>query len=156
MVAVWLCAILIGLVCGLRALTGPAVVCWGAHFGWLSLAGSPLGFLANPIALVVFTVLALAELVSDKLAKTPARTMLVPFLARIILGCLSGAALAVAGDVSLGVGVVLGVVGAILGTFAGYAYRHATSGSGKVPDLPVALLEDFIAIGGGLFLVSRF
>jgi uncharacterized membrane protein len=26
----------------------------------------------------------------------------------------------------------------------------------KVPDLPIALLEDAIAIGGAIFIVSRF
>ena len=34
-----LCAFLIGCVCGLRSMTAPAVVAWGAHLGWLHLQG---------------------------------------------------------------------------------------------------------------------
>ncbi len=156
MTAVWLFVILIGVVCGLRSFTGPAVVSWGAHLGWLSLAGSPLAFLGHPVAVAVFTILALCELVADKLPKTPARTAIGPFIVRIVFGGLCGAALAIAGHGLLGVGAVLGAIGAVTGTYGGYAYRHAASGSGKLPDLPVALLEDLVAIGGGLFLVSRF
>jgi uncharacterized membrane protein len=137
-------------------MTAPAVVCWAAYQGWISLAGSPLSFMEHPVALVIFIILAVGELIADKLPKTPARTSAFPLIARIVLGGLCGAALAVAGHVALIAGVLLGAVGALVGTYGGYYYRHSTSGSGKVPDLPVALLEDLIAVGGGLLLVSRF
>ena len=39
-----LLALGIGLVTGLRSLTGPALVCWAAHLGWLNLEGSRLTF----------------------------------------------------------------------------------------------------------------
>jgi len=46
-------------------------------------------------------------------------------------------------------------VGAIAGTFGGYEARvrlvKATGGK----DLPIALLEDAIAVGGAFFLLSR-
>jgi len=156
MVAVWVFVVLIGVVCGLRSLTGPAVVSWGAHLGWLPLAGSPLAFLGHPVAVALFTIFALCELVADKLPKTPARTSVGPLIVRIICGSFCGTALALAGHGLIGVGAVLGAIGAVIGAFGGYACRHAASGSGKLPDLPVALLEDLVAVGGGLFLVSRF
>jgi uncharacterized membrane protein len=48
---------------------------------------------------------------------------------------------------------MLGGLGGIAGAFAGYAYRRRFSLT--VPDLLLALLEDLIAVGGGLLLVSH-
>jgi uncharacterized membrane protein len=149
-------ALLIGVVCGLRSLTGPALVVWAVHFGWLHLAGSHLAFLANPLALVIFTVLAVFELIGDKTAKIPRRTLPGPLIWRLLMGCLCGAAFAVAGNASLAGCCILGALGALIGTYAGYWVRRTITSGGKLPDLPVALIEDVIAIGGGLFLVSRF
>ncbi|MGB7191020.1 MAG: DUF4126 domain-containing protein, partial [Acidobacteriaceae bacterium] len=70
---VMLLVFLIGVVCGLRSMTGPALVCWGAHLGWLSLAGSRMGFLSHSVWLIVFSAFAVAELVADKLPKIPRR-----------------------------------------------------------------------------------
>ena len=48
-----------------------------------------------------------------------------------------------------------GMAGAIVGTLAGAELRARLSRAvGK--DLPIALLEDVIAIGGALLIVSRF
>jgi uncharacterized membrane protein len=63
---------------------------------------------------------------------------------------------AAAGLQSTAFGVVLGVAGAIAGAFAGYQLRSGLVKALKVPDLVIALLEDAVAIGGGLFIVSRF
>lgn len=153
---VLLLAFLIGIVCGLRSLTGPALVCWGARLGWLNLAGSHLAFLASLISVIIFSLLAIFELIADKTPKIPRRTTPGPLVWRIVTGGLCGAAFAVAGDVSLGLCCLLGGVGGVLGAFAGYRARRALTSQGGLPDLPVALFEDLIAIGGGLFLVSRF
>ena len=42
---VFVLALGIGIVAGLRSLTAPAVVAWGAHLGSLNLHGSPLAFM---------------------------------------------------------------------------------------------------------------
>ena len=146
---------LIGVIAGLRALTAPAVVCWGAHLGWLHFTGTGFSFIDSIITLCIFTLLALVELTTDKLPKTPARTSGPGFIARIIMGAFSGAALAIAGAGSLVIGAVLGIIGALVGTFAGYHVRRYLTTQVKLPDLPVALLEDLIAILGGLFIVSH-
>lgn len=44
---VYLLALLIGFIAGLRAMTAPAMVSWAAHFGWLDLSGTSLAFLGN-------------------------------------------------------------------------------------------------------------
>ena len=151
-----LLAFFLGAVAGLRTMMAPALVCWGAHFGWLSLAHTPLAFLASPISLGIFSLLAIGELIGDKLPKTPSRLDVFPLIARSISGALSGAALAATAGATLAVGAVAGIAGALAGAFAGYSVRRALTARAGLPDLPVALLEDLVAIGGGLFIVSRF
>jgi uncharacterized membrane protein len=107
-------------------------------------------------AVAVFTLLALAELVADQLPSTPSRTKPVGLIARIVLGGLSGACVAVAGAQSIVIGALLGAVGGVAGAFAGYEVRTRLVRALKVPDLVIAVLEDAVAIGGGLLIVSRF
>src|ERR1700678_3583993 len=85
---------LLGFVDGLRSMTAPAVVCWGAYLGWLHFAGTKFAFIDHRSTLVVFTVLAIIELVLDKLPNTPSRTAPVGLIARMVMGGASGAALA--------------------------------------------------------------
>ncbi|MGC2400853.1 MAG: DUF4126 family protein [Acidobacteriaceae bacterium] len=150
---VLLYSFLIGGVCGLRSMTGPAVVAWGARLGWLHLDGSLLAFFANKISLIVFSLFAAGELIADKLSFIPARTQAGPLVVRIVFGALCAAALCISAAVSPLAGGVLGALGAIAGTFAGYNYRRALGS--KIPDLLLALIEDVVAVGGGLLLVSR-
>ena len=82
---------LIGVVTGLRSLTGPAVTSWAAHLGWLSLIGTPMHFMASIITVTIFTLLAVVELVADQLPSTPARTAPVGLSARVVMGGLCGA-----------------------------------------------------------------
>jgi uncharacterized membrane protein len=153
---VLLLAFLIGVVAGLRSLTAPAVVAWAAHRNWLNLHNTPLSFMGSTAAVVIFTLLAVVELVVDQLPSTPSRTKPPGLIGRIVLGGLSGAAVAVSGAQSIALGAVLGVAGGIAGAFGGYEVRTRLVKALKVPDLVIALLEDAVAIGGGLFIVSRF
>jgi uncharacterized membrane protein len=151
---VYLLALLIGVIAGLRTMTAPAAVSWAAHLGWLKLQDTPLAFLGFAWTPYVFTVLALGELVTDQLPKTPSRKVPVQFGARIVSGGLCGAAIGASGG-SLLVGLVAGVAGAIAGTLGGAAMRGRLAKTfGK--DLPAALIEDAIAIAGALAIVGFF
>ena len=153
---IWLLLFAIGFVAGLRAMTAPAAVVWAAHLAWLDLHGSPLSFLGSVIAVGVFTLGALAEYVTDQLPSTPNRTTPFPLGARIVMGGLCGAAIAIAAEQPVLSGVVLGVIGAVTGTFAGFHARRALVKGLKIPDFVIATLEDLVAIGTALFVVSRF
>jgi uncharacterized membrane protein len=153
---VLLLAFLIGVVSGLRSVTAPAVVAWGAHLNWLNLRNTALSFMASTAAVVIFTLLALVELIADKLPSTPSRTEPVGLIARVLLGGLSGACVALSGAQSMVLGAVLGAVGGVAGAFAGYQARARLVKALKVPDFVIALLGDAVAIGGGLLIVSRF
>jgi uncharacterized membrane protein len=153
---VLLLAFFIGVIAGLRTMTAPAVVAWAANRHWLNLDNSLLAFMGSTAAVAVFTLLALGELVVDKLPSTPNRTRLPGLIGRSVTGGLSGAAVAVSGAQSTTAGAVLGVTGAIAGAFAGYQVRKRLVRALKVPDFVIALFEDALAIGGGLLIVSRF
>jgi len=142
----------IGIVAGLRSLTAPAAVAWAAYLGWVDLHGSSLAFMGSKWTAIIFTVLALIELIADQLPSTPARTAAVGLSARIVTGGLSGACLGVAG----GAAVWLGAIGGIIGAFGGYHARVGLVRGLRVPDFVIAILEDALAIGSGLFLSSRF
>jgi uncharacterized membrane protein len=148
-------AIGIGIVAGLRSLLAPAVVAWAAHFDLLNLNGSPLAFMGSRTAVVMFTIFAIGELISDKLPKTPKRTAFAPLLARILLGGLSGACLFAATGKSLIAGALLGGIGGVIGAFTGYQIRRRIVNSLHVKDLFVAISEDVVAIGLACFFVSR-
>jgi len=145
----------IGFVAGLRSLTAPAVVAWAAYMGWIDLHHSPLAFMGSKWTVIIFTVLAVTELIGDQLPSTPARTGAMGLSARIVTGGLTGACLAVAGNAALWLGAIAGIVGAIAGAFGGYRARVGLVRSLRVPDFVIAIPEDAAAIGLGLFLASR-
>ena len=148
-------AFLIGVVAGLRSMTAPAAVSWAARLGWLHLENTRLAFLGFTATPYVLTALAIGELINDKLPKTPSRKTPVPFIGRIVTGALCGAALGAAGQ-SIICGLLAGASGAAAGTLGGYEFRARVVRAIGGNDLPIALLEDAIAIGGALFIVSRF
>ena len=143
-------AFLIGVIAGLRSMTAPAVVSWAARVGWLSLGNTWLAFLGFAFTPYILTLLALGELVADKLPKTPSRKAAGPFLFRIVSGALCGAALT-GGQVG---GLIAGALGGVAGTLGGYEFRARLVKAIGGKDLPIALLEDVIAIGGAIWIVS--
>jgi uncharacterized membrane protein len=145
----------IGVVAGLRALTAPAAVAWAAHIGLLSLRDSPLAFLSATWAAILFSILAIFELVGDLLPQTPKRTAAGPLAARLISGGLCGAALCASANQSPFIGTALGMIGAVLGAFAGYELRKRLVTRLKVKDLFIAIPEDLIAIVLALVFVTR-
>jgi uncharacterized membrane protein len=145
-------ALLIAVVAGLRAMIAPAAVSWAAYLGWLNLENSWLAFLGYTYTPWILTLLAIAELFNDKRPTTESRTVPVQFSGRIFSGALCGAALGIGGQNILA-GIVLGIAGAVIGTLGGRAFRGRLATTfGR--DLPAALTEDVIAIGGALLIVT--
>ena len=145
----------IGFAAGLRALTPPAVVAWAARLGWLNLGSSPLAFMGSIITIVIFSLLAVIELIGDLRPSTPKRTALVPLVARILMGALCGACVCAASSQSLIIGAILGAVGAVIGAFAGYEIRRKLVAALNIKDTFIALLEDLVTIGLACFFVTR-
>ena len=144
-------ALLIGVVAGLRTFTPPAAVSIAGWCGAIALAGTPFAFLASPWAAGILFLLAAFELVADKLPSTGSRKSPAQFGARLLSGAVSGAALGSLGHMLL-FGLAAGVAGAVIGTLGGAALRGRLAGAfGR--DLPAALLEDALAVGGALLIM---
>jgi len=143
----------IGIVAGLRSLTAPAVVAWAAHLDWLNLHGSPLAFMGSTTAVVIFSMLAVGELVADKVPTMGKRTAPAPLVARMITGALCGASVCASTRQSLVIGALLGGIGGTIGAFLGYRIRRRLDL--HIKDFAVAICEDVIAVGLALLLVSR-
>jgi len=146
----------IGVLSGFRSLTPVAIVSWLAVWGWTPVAGTPIRFIGSELFAIIVSVLAVVELIADKLPKTPARTELMPLIARLVTGAISAGALCFSSGRPWIAGALLGAVGALAGTFGGYHLRRFSVTRLRIPDLFVALAEDFVAIAGTLLLVQIF
>jgi uncharacterized membrane protein len=152
-VLVLLLALLIGVVAGLRALTPPAVVAWGATLGWLPVEGTWAQWVGHPITVTVLTILLVVELVTDQLPSTPSRKTTPQFSARLLTAAFAGAVVG-AGWHHTFSSLGAGIIGAVLGTLGGYAARRRLVEANGGHDLPVALSEDAIAVLGGFAVVA--
>jgi uncharacterized membrane protein len=110
----------IGVVAGLRSMIAPAAVAIAK---------------GAPILAIVLVAGALAEIVFDKLPKTPSRLRPPTLLFRCISG--AGSAFFLTGTI---VSAVFGLLGALAGSYGGAAFRRA------VPGLPAAFVEDVATI----------
>jgi uncharacterized membrane protein len=152
---VWivLLAILIGIVAGLRALTPPAVVAWGAYLGWLDVSDKWSHWVGSWITVAVLTVLLVVELITDQLPKTPSRKTTPQFATRLVTGAFAGAVIGSAFHHTF-IAIGGGLIGAVLGTMGGYEARSRLVAKNDGHDLPVALTEDAIAVLGGFAVVA--
>jgi uncharacterized membrane protein len=149
---IYLAAVLIGVIAGLRTMTALAAVSWAAHLHAIELGGTWLAFLGTATASWILTVAAIAELISDQLPITPSRKVPLQFAGRILSGALAGAAIGIDGG-SWPIGAVAGVLGAVIGTLGGAEYRRRLALRFH-RDRPAALIEDATAIGGAALIAA--
>jgi uncharacterized membrane protein len=148
----YLLALLIGVVTGLRVGTALAVTAWGAWLGWLPVANSWASFIGHWIAVGIFTILAIVELVTDQLPSTPSRKVPPQFGTRVVIGAFCGAVIGATAGATIG-GLVAGAIGAVIGTLGGAEARvRLAAAFGKDP--PAAFIEDAVAIIGGFLIVA--
>ena len=146
-------AVGIGVVAGLRALAAPAVLACAAKRKWIRLGNSPFATIISAQASRRITDLAVSELIADKLPFTPSRLKVGPLASRIVSGAVCGATIyGVMERRPFAEGAVLGGAGAIAGAFAGYHMRKRLGR--EMPDLGAAVLEDALAIGGGILITA--
>ena len=114
---------------------------WAVHLGWLKI-DHPLSLIGALPSVIILTLLAIGELVADKLPQAPSRTAPAGLIARIVTGGFTGACI----TANLGQGILLGAGGAVIGCFAGYQARTGLVKTLAVRDLYVALVEDLVAL----------
>ncbi|SEG36992.1 Uncharacterized membrane protein [Bryocella elongata] len=142
-----------GCLAGLRPFTTAAILSWAIHFSALELSGTSLAVCGTWWLPITLSVLAIAELIRDKLSTTRCRRSRAQFALRLCVGLFCGAALSMPHSVPWWP-MVIGAVGATIGTFAGSTLRRALSRA-LDGDMPIAFLEDAVAIFGGLSILSQ-
>jgi uncharacterized membrane protein len=132
-----LLAFSLGVVSGLRTFTPLAAV--------LLRRGSVWG--------LVLAVAAVAEYVIDILPNTPSRTRPFGLTARVISGALVGWLIATMHGGPGIAGAIAGIIGAVIGTYAGYTMR--CEAIKRIGAYPAAIVGDLIAIGLAALIVTR-
>jgi uncharacterized membrane protein len=146
----------LGALCGLRTFTPLAVFTIAVHHHHERLTGTPFSFLTTMPAHIIIVLLAIGELILDKLPNTPSRLAPPGLIGRALLGAVTAVAFAFAHQRSIAIPLVLGIIGALLGSFLGHRFRTGLVRALKSPDWPVALLEDAICIGGSFLILMNF
>lgn len=134
---IYIAALILGFVSGLRAFTSIAVL--------LLARGGLWG--------IVAAVAAVGEYVADLMPSIPPRTKLPSIVVRPLSGAFVGYLFCVMHGASGLIGAVGGVIGALAGTFGGYSARLWLAE--KIGDIPAGLAEDVIAILVALVVVTR-
>jgi uncharacterized membrane protein len=148
----WMFAIpLLGVTTGLRSMTPMAVLCWFAFFGYLPVSGTWAEWSASPWVAIIWTLLAVFELVADKLPDMPDRTSKWPLLWRLLMGGLAGAIAATALAGPEIEGVLLALIGTLLGAFGGYMIRRDLVQQVGFTDWHIAVVEDVFTIAAAGF-----
>ena len=148
---IFLLALLMGVIAGLRAFLPLAAVSWAAYLGWLPIADSLLAFLGYRWTPWILTALALIELVTDQLPSTPSRTVPMQFGTRLATAAISGAAIGAPFGLLI-IGLIAGIIGAVIGTLGGRAVRTKLADSLR-SDTPAALIEDAVAIMAAILII---
>jgi len=134
----------LGVATGMRCMTPISVLCWFMYFAALPV--TRLNFwTASVVSVLIFSVFALGEFYGDTLPKTPSRKSPGPLAARLVFGAGVGMLIVSSFGEPLAGGVLLGLIGALIGTYGGYSMRMYLAGL-MGNDLPVAVLESVLAV----------
>lgn len=136
----------LGVAAGLRSLAAPAALSRHLATDPTVPTGVIDDLLSRPAAPRVLTAASAAEHVADKLSFIPARTDPAPLAGRIAAGALCGFVIARRAGESAVTGAIVGGLAAAAATFAAYHLRRALTADAGLPDLPVALVEDVVAV----------
>jgi uncharacterized membrane protein len=148
----YLSAAAIGAVSGLRSMSGPAFVSQAAARHIVDLEHTPLAWLNSDNALRTSAVLALGELLVDKIPSVPDRTSAPLLISRAVSGAVC--AYAMCGDrcskKNRWIAAAVGATAAMASAWAGTKYRKHV----KLPPVVAGMLEDAVTLGSGAALLA--
>ncbi|MDP9427196.1 MAG: DUF4126 family protein [Actinomycetota bacterium] len=149
-------AIGLGAVAGIRSMTPPALLSRAASRGEIEgIEGSPFGFLASPRVANLLTVLALGEILADKLPFSPDRISAPGLAGRLATGALVGAALFSADGRRGASGGAIGALSSLAASYLSYYARTGTQQRFGLPNPAGGILEDMVALSIGLLSLRR-
>ena len=145
----------IGALAGMRTSSAPVITTHIlSHHQSKALANSPLSFMQSKTVANTLKILAISELVADKLPSTPNRTNTGGLVFRGFAGALAGASIYKASGNNIIVGASLGAASAIASTYASFILRKTTVKATKLLDPIIGGIEDALVIGVGIGLTQ--
>ncbi len=137
-----------GWVAGMRSMGALALVSTYLSNSYICrLLPEPARSLCKGRTADAFRMMALGEMVADKMPFVPNRTELPSLVGRTVSGALAGAALSAAQRERREFGALIGGLVAALSTFVMFHVRTGIARETGLPDLPVALAEDAVILG---------
>jgi uncharacterized membrane protein len=137
-------------------MSAPALLSRAASRGGIEgIEGTPFAFLASPRTARILTVLAVGEVLADKLPFSPDRISPPGLVGRMASGALVGAALFAAAERRATIGAGLGLLSAAAASYPSYYLRVKTQEKLGVPNWAVGLVEDALAEGTGLLTLRK-
>ncbi|MDB5111895.1 MAG: putative rane protein [Mucilaginibacter sp.] len=143
----------LGVLAGMRSTSAPVITSHIlSHHHSKNLEQSPLNFMQSVNVSKVLKVVALSELVLDKLPSAPNRIKPAVITSRCLSGALAGASIFKASGGKVLTGAVLGAVAAFASTYGSYYLRKSTVKKTKLFDPIIGAIEDALVIGAGVGL----
>jgi len=134
-------------------MAAPAIVSRFAHAGLLPLQDSQIKFLGHKNSAKTTAIMALGEMVADKLPFIPSRTSVFPLVTRAVSGALSATAFTKARKRSAVIGGLIGSLAAVGASYGAYKLRKSVGQKLHVPDTIVAIAEDAMVAACGFALL---
>jgi uncharacterized membrane protein len=135
-------------------MTAPAALAWALSRG-PAPRENPGRRLAGPVVARALSVLALGELVADKLPGVPDRNAPLPLLGRAASGALVGAAVGAGRSGGRATGGVIGAIAAVLTAEATYRARRQIGERTGLPNAVLGALEDLTVLALARWAAAR-
>jgi uncharacterized membrane protein len=148
-------AALLGVLAGMRSMAAPAALGQLSRKGALAGVSGPLVLVTHSKFATAASLLAVGELVADKLPFTPNRTAAGPLLGRALTGGFGGAVICSAKRRSVLAGTLIGAAAAVGAAYGAYELRRQAVRRLRLPDAVIALAEDTLAGVTAAALISR-
>jgi uncharacterized membrane protein len=143
-----------GAVAGARSLTAPAALARALASGPAPREG-PARQLADRAVARALGILALGELVADKLPGVPNRNAALPLLGRAASGALVGAAVGAGARGGRAAGGAIGATAAVLAAEATYRARRQVGRQTGLPNAVLGVLEDLAVLAVARWATAR-
>ena len=139
----------LGVMAGMRSLSAPAVLSQRLSKDSGKATGGLDGMLSSKLGSRTLTVLALGELVGDKLPGIPARIAPPALTFRLLSGAVVGASLARRNKRPVLGPILIGAVSSLASAFALYGLRELATKQLRIPNVLAGLLEDMLVATAG-------
>jgi uncharacterized membrane protein len=143
----------LGTLAGMRSSSAPAIASHIlSHHQTKNLDRSPLRFMQSKNVAIALKVMAVGEIIGDKLPSAPNRIKPAVLGFRVLSGALAGASVYKATGGKAAMGALIGGAAAFASTFGSFFLRKGTVKSSGLMDPIVGAIEDALVIGSGIEL----